>query len=175
MTSVIEQEHFLMFGRMRDWAGVGAVFAGLALGVSAAPGYLPAVGPVPLRFRLAAQPDTHLLLMPLPPPDLPPPAPSIPSAPPAGTNTEAQKTPTATAPSSAAALSASSGSGRAGRKPRRSRADGLPANAHAVTSAGQPTARRQGSWRRSTSRRRRPRPNPARRLIPPTPNRPATA
>ncbi|MGD0412252.1 MAG: hypothetical protein ABSC18_11170 [Verrucomicrobiota bacterium] len=75
-----------MFAHLRHWAGAGAVFAGLALGVLAAPGYLPAVGPVPLRFRPDAQPATNLIRMPLPPPDPPSTnlpdfsAPSVPSA-----------------------------------------------------------------------------------------------
>jgi len=81
-----------MSARLRHWAGAGAVFAGLAFGVSAAPGYLPVVGPVALRFRPAAPPATNLVHMPLPPPDPPssissdfatPPAPPAPSAKPA--------------------------------------------------------------------------------------------
>lgn len=70
-----------MFGRWRHWAGAGVALASLAFGVSATPGYLPAVGPVPLRFRPAAQSVTNLVRMPLPPPDLPPPEPSTPSTP----------------------------------------------------------------------------------------------
>jgi len=92
-----------MFGRWRYWAAVGAVFAGLASGVLAASGYLPAVGPVPLRFRPAAQPATNLVFIPLPPPDPPSPPPdasSAPPAPPAATNTEAKQTPPVIPPSS---------------------------------------------------------------------------
>ena len=58
-----------MFGSWRHWAAVGAVFASPAFGVLAAPGYLPVVGPVPLRFRPAAPPATNLVIIPLPPPD----------------------------------------------------------------------------------------------------------
>lgn len=76
-----------MLDRLRHWAGAGAVLTGLAFGVSAAPGYLPVVGPVPLRFRPAAHSETNLLIMPLPPPDptpdFPLSTPSTPSAPPA--------------------------------------------------------------------------------------------
>jgi hypothetical protein len=58
-----------MFGRLRHWAEVGVAVTGLAFGVSAAPGYLPVVGPVPLRFRPAAQDAANLIRMPLPPSD----------------------------------------------------------------------------------------------------------
>lgn len=92
-----------MFGRMRHWVAVGAVLAGFAAGVAAAPGYLPVVGPVPLRFRPAIQPETNMVRIPLPPPNLPPPAPEIPPAPPAATNTVAQKTPPAASPPAAPA------------------------------------------------------------------------
>ena len=100
MTSVTELEQFLMFGRLRHWAEAGAVFAGLALGVSAAPGYLPAVGPVPLRFRPTPPPAEALVQMPLPPPDPPSPAPDIPSPLSAAANTATNKTPPAASPSS---------------------------------------------------------------------------
>lgn len=61
-----------MFGRLRHWAGAGAVITGLVCGVSAAPGYLPAVGPAALRFRPAAPSGTNLVRMALPPPDVSP-------------------------------------------------------------------------------------------------------
>jgi hypothetical protein len=82
MNCVTEQEQILMFGSWRHWAAVGAVFAGLACGVLAAPGYLPVVGPVPLRYRPAAQPATNLVYIPLPPPDPPSTTPDLPPAPP---------------------------------------------------------------------------------------------
>ncbi len=84
-----------MFGRLRHWADAGAVSAGLAFGVSAFPGYLPAVGPVALRFRPPPQAATNLVRMPLPPPDLPAPPPPAPAMPPAATNSEAKLTPPA--------------------------------------------------------------------------------
>jgi hypothetical protein len=71
MNCVTELEQILMFGSWRHWAAVGAASAGLASGVLAAPGYLPAVGPVPLRFRVAAQPVTNLLVIALPSPEPP--------------------------------------------------------------------------------------------------------
>ncbi|MGD1085882.1 MAG: hypothetical protein ABSA47_14190 [Verrucomicrobiota bacterium] len=45
---------------------------GIAVGVLAAPAYLPVVGPVPLRFRAPAPPVTNLVRMTLPPPDAAP-------------------------------------------------------------------------------------------------------
>jgi hypothetical protein len=94
-----------MFGRLRHWAGAGAAIAGLALGVSAAPGYLPAVGPVALRFRPAAQPATNLVRMPLPPPDPPPAAPpALPAA-----DSEAKTNTPAVVPASAPAVSTVTG------------------------------------------------------------------
>jgi hypothetical protein len=90
-----------MFGRLRHWAGAGAAIAGLAFGVSAAPGYLPVVGPVALRFRSAAQPATNLVRMPLPPPDPPPVAqPALPAA-----DSEAKTNAPAVVPASAPAVS----------------------------------------------------------------------
>jgi len=91
-----------MLGRLRHWAEAGSAVMGLALGVSASPGYLPVVGPAPLRFRPAAQSVTNLVRMPLPPPD-PPPAtpPPTPLTPPAAAVTEAKTAPPAAAPSSA--------------------------------------------------------------------------
>jgi len=100
MNCVTELEQFSMFGRLRHWAEAGAVFAGLALGVSAAPGYLPAVGPVPLRFRPAAPPAAALVQMPLPPPDVTPSAPDIPTPLSAAAVTGAKQTPPAATPSS---------------------------------------------------------------------------
>jgi hypothetical protein len=91
-----------MFERLCHWAGVGAVFAGLAFGVSAAPGYLPAVGPVALRFRPAAQPATNLIVMPLPPPDSPSSAPDVLSTPAASSTPSAPSAPALAAASSAA-------------------------------------------------------------------------
>jgi len=91
-----------MFGCLRHWAGAGAVFTGLVCGVSAAPGYLPAVGPAALRFRPAAPSGTNLVRMALPPPDV---APTILSTP--STNTAADtevKPATAAAPPASAAL-----------------------------------------------------------------------
>jgi hypothetical protein len=98
MNSVTEQEQLLMFARWRHWAAVGAVFAGLACGVLAAPGYLPVIGPVPLRYRPAAQPATNLVFIPLPPPDPPSTPPDLAPAPPArpaAADTDTRKTPPA--------------------------------------------------------------------------------
>ena len=89
-----------MFGRLRHWAVVGAVFTGLVCGVWAAPGYLPAVGPAALRFRPAAPSGTNLVRMPLPPPDVPAVAPTTLFTN-AAAETEAKPAPTAAAPSSA--------------------------------------------------------------------------
>ena len=89
-----------MLGRLRHWAGAGAVFTGLVCGVWAAPGYLPAVGPAALRFRPAAPSGTNLMRMPLPPPDVPASSPSTSSTNTAA-DTEAKPAPAAGTPSSA--------------------------------------------------------------------------
>ena len=89
-----------MIGRLRHWAGVGAVLTGLVCGVSATPGYLPAVGPAALRFRPAAPSGTNLIRMPLPPPDVPASSPSTASTNTAA-DTEAKPAPTAANASSA--------------------------------------------------------------------------
>lgn len=73
---------------LRHWAGVGVVVTGLAFGVLATPGYLPAVGPPALRFRLAAPAATNLIQMALPPPDAPSPTLSTPPTPSGGAETE---------------------------------------------------------------------------------------
>ena len=62
-----------MIGRLCQWGFAGAVFAGFAYGVSASSGYLPTVGPVPIRFRAVAPPVTNLMKMPLPAPESPAP------------------------------------------------------------------------------------------------------
>jgi len=68
-----------MFGRVRQWVIFWAALTGLAGGVLAATGigsdptriasrgYLPSVGPVPLRIRVPETPSTNLVHMPLPP------------------------------------------------------------------------------------------------------------
>ena len=78
-----------MFGRARHWAGAGTVFAGLVVGIQAAPGYLPVVGPPPLRFRSPPQPATNLVHLALPPPDLPV---SEPATPPGGAYNQTKTT-----------------------------------------------------------------------------------
>ena len=94
-----------MFGRLRHWAEGGAALLGLAFAVSASPGYLPAVGPAPLRFRPAAPPAANLVKMPLPPPDPPPAAPpSAAATPSAAAGTQANTAAPAAAPSSATVL-----------------------------------------------------------------------
>jgi hypothetical protein len=60
-----------MFGRLRHWAEAGTALLGLAFAVSAGPGYLPVVGPAPLRFQAGSPPSANLVKMPLPPPDPP--------------------------------------------------------------------------------------------------------
>ncbi len=105
-----------MIGSWRHWAAVGAVFAGLASGVLATPGYLPVVGPVPLRYRPATQPATNLVYIPLPPPDPPstPDIPHAPLAPPVAADTETRKTASA-APAPSAALTNAVSSDPAGQ------------------------------------------------------------
>jgi hypothetical protein len=90
-----------MFGRLRHWAEAGAALLGLAFAVSAGPGYLPAVGPAPLRFRTDPPPATNVVKMPLPPPDPPPSTSAV------ATDTQtnaAPATPAAAAPSAAPVL-----------------------------------------------------------------------
>lgn len=96
-----------MFGCFRQLTLAGAVLTGLALGVSASPGYLPAVGPAALRFRAAVEPATNLVRMPLPSPEtppaiqLPPPVAAVPAAPvvaPAPVVLAASSAPTNSAP-----------------------------------------------------------------------------
>jgi hypothetical protein len=65
-----------MFGRLRHWAEVGAALPVLAFAVSAGPGYLPVVGPAPLRFRADLPPAANVVKMPLPPPEPSPAAPT---------------------------------------------------------------------------------------------------
>jgi len=94
-----------MFGRLRHWAEGGAALLGLAFAVSASPGYLPAVGPAPLRFRPAAPPAANLVIMPLPPPDPPPSAPpSAASIPPPAAAAQAKTNAPAAGPASAPVL-----------------------------------------------------------------------
>ncbi len=94
-----------MFGRLRHWAEGGAALLGLAFAVSASPGYLPAVGPAPLRFLPAAQPAANLVKMPLPPPDPPPSAPpSTAVLPPAAAGTQAKTNAPAAGPLPATVL-----------------------------------------------------------------------
>jgi hypothetical protein len=62
-----------MFGRFSLCALAGAAFAGFALGVSASSGYLPAVGPVALRYRPLPQIVTNMPKMALPMPAAPAP------------------------------------------------------------------------------------------------------
>ena len=85
-----------MFGPMRHWVVAGSVSPLLALSVLASPGYLPAVGPVSLRFREPAQPATNLVRMTLPPPDSEPATASIPD------EAEAKKTAATPSPPPAA-------------------------------------------------------------------------
>ena len=61
-----------MFGRISVCAFAVTVFAGFAAGVSAASGYLPAVGPTALRYRPLPQIVTNVAKMPLPAPEPPP-------------------------------------------------------------------------------------------------------
>jgi hypothetical protein len=82
-----------MFGRLRHWAIAGAALSGLAMGVMATPGYLPVIGPVALRFRVAAPPATNLTEVNLPPPEPEPPAAVV-----AATNPPPAPVPVALAP-----------------------------------------------------------------------------
>ena len=89
-----------MFGRLRHWAEAGAALPVLAFAVSAGPGYLPTIGPAPLRFRAELPPAVNVVKMPLPPPA---PAPAAP--PPSSTTpTAAADIPTNAAPAAAPVL-----------------------------------------------------------------------
>jgi hypothetical protein len=81
---------------MRHWVVAGTALPVLAFSVLASAGYLPVVGPVPLRFRQPALPATNLVRMTLPPPETEPATASIPD------NAEAKKTAPAPNPPPAA-------------------------------------------------------------------------
>ncbi len=85
-----------MFGRLRHWAEAGAALLGLAFTVSAGPGYLPVVGPAPLRFQAGSPPSANIIKMPLPPPDPPPSAAkSASAAPPSAADAQTNAAPAA--------------------------------------------------------------------------------
>jgi hypothetical protein len=64
-----------MFGRFRHLVAATIGFLGVATGVCASSGYLPTVGPEPLRFRTVPTPATNAPVFSTPAPPEPPSAP----------------------------------------------------------------------------------------------------